>query len=234
MEDNFKKVTQDYCKNPRSYGSYDNQSAFTFQRSVPSISFPKSPRFSSTIKIKKYIDPSFSTLSSSLILNDSSLRTIGESIIFSKGQNIKGASIGFGNRTNLSKIDNSPGPASVLLPSTLNKRSVIMGSRIKNENTFITPEPGHYNINNTNDTKKILTSLTDRHGFYYEDNIKYSSKLGPGQYTSKDITNGRYKKIGIGYGKKSFFSIRKFVYIKYIDKKIPLAQARIIFHHILD
>ena len=210
MGDNYKKLSIGYCNNPRSYGSYDKQSAFTLQRSVQSISFPRTQRFSSTLVKENTINPSGSTLNSSITLNESSLKSIGESILLSKkGQNYKGASIGFGNRVNLSKIDNTPGPANYLLPSTLSKKSVSFGSKLNNNhNSFITPEPGHYNISNE-DNRKILISFTDRHGFYYEDNIKQTSNLGPGQYSCKNNFNERYKKIGIGYGNKSFFQISR-------------------------
>jgi hypothetical protein len=170
----------------RNYGISEFQSSSSLQNSVNAITVPKGSRFSGKL------------------VTDGGLYALPG--LFGAGHN--GVGIGFGKRSfpkDNKETKDYPSPSHYKIKTfvDINKdKGNKFAERFKFKKEFVNPGPGLYNFKSSWDQHQV--SITPRRGMYYDENVKQFGSVSPQKYNpnTKPIENGRYAKIGIGYGKK--------------------------------
>ncbi len=191
-----KFINYDY-DNPRRFGMSSLQSCSTLQKSIPVLSFSRSPRFD---KISKDLTNSNSTYSfSSSIRND------------------KGTSFGYGKKLDLSKVNfKVPGPGNYnLSKNDYSKNGFSIHKKYPKPPMFNTPSCQQYVIKHFLEEKdKILPTIIPRRTWYYEEEIKKTNQVGPGAYKVNFIDSERYTTIRFGIGQKlNKYSSKLIIYL---------------------
>ena len=194
--------------NPRNYGFSDIQSSSSLQNSNHCYTIPKNERF--MIRNNSCMDLSSTIDNLNHTKNDSLLKNSAFDILNNNSKS-KGCSFGLGNKLKIFKVDNNmPGPGSYNIRNNDITKPLSMFGKYSPEKKLNNPAPGYYNIIENEKSTYIPISISGRFGFYYDDNIKNSTDLGPGQYNLNYVENSRFKSIGIGKGNKEAFKICKF------------------------
>lgn len=204
--------------NPRNYSLWEEiKSTNTLLNSSKIYSIPKANRF------ERYKQQSLdlNALNSNIntIKNKQKDLALGEYFSSSNPFNFyyddvvqkekRATVMGYGNKIDFSKvIFNVPGPGSYNFKSSidLNKGFSLVGKRKENNiESLGKPSPNHYRINSflEDSNKKIKPSIHSRRSWYYEETIKRTCELGPGQYDPKKKFPTRFDKISFGLGERS-------------------------------
>lgn len=171
--------------NPRKFGLWDKQSSNTYQKSIISYTIPKEERFKS-----------YSSRSENFNFYDY------------KKQSNRGASFGVGDRSifNLKDKAQMPSPNAYNLKSNISSIATSIKHRHEDANLLNKqkyPGPGAYNISPSKNTN-FPVSLKFRHGFYYDEEIKYKKfQISPQTYNPS-----------LKYTQQSRFSNLKFSNLK--------------------